>query len=105
MEYTLQFIATVITSDNCNSGHSDKLWKTFAIFVKQLEIFYKMVYKTKHCNSVDPLTRKCITKSNFQYFLKKDQKKKALALKGLWCFSTIINSFYSDLFPVIVIST
>ena len=36
----------VVTSDSCNSGHSENYEKIFDIFVQELEIFYKMVYKT-----------------------------------------------------------
>ena len=37
---------TVVTSDSCNSGHSQNYEKTFDIFAQELEISYKMVYKT-----------------------------------------------------------
>ena len=64
---------TVVTSDSCNSGHSENYKKTLTFSCKSLK-FSKKWY-TKLCILVDPFLRN--TKSKIR------TQKKALALKGL----------------------
>ena len=70
----------VVTSDSCNSGHSENYENLLTFSCKSLKFSTK--WYTKLCILVDSFLRNCVTKSNFRYFFFKAQKK-ALALKGL----------------------
>ena len=74
---------TVVTSNSCNSGHSENYESFLTFSCKSLKFPTK--WYTKLCNLVDPFLRNCVTKSNFQY-LKKNWPKKAPVLKGLNVF-------------------
>ena len=79
---------TVITSDSCNSGHSENYEQILTFSYKSLKFSTK--WYTKLCILVDPFLRNCVAKTNFRsFFLKKGNKKKALALKGLKLISNI----------------
>ena len=64
---------TVVTSDSCNSGHSEN-YENFLTFLSK-SLKFPTKWYTKLCNLVDPFLRNCITKLNFQY-LKKNWTKK-----------------------------
>ena len=70
----------MVTSDSCNSGHSENYEISLTFSCKSLKFSTK--WYTKLCILVDPFLRNCVAKSNFRYFFKK-KPKKALALKGL----------------------
>ena len=77
---------TVVTSDSCNSGHSENYENILTFSCKSLKFSTK--WYTKLCILVDPFLRNCVKFSIF--FLKKAQKK-ALALKGLTVFTAKSN--------------
>ena len=64
---------TVVTSDSCNSGHSENYEKILIFSCKSLK--FSTEWYTKFCILVDPFLRNCVTKSNFRYFKKKAQKR------------------------------
>ena len=64
---------TVVTSDSCNSGHSQNYEKLLTFSCKSLKFSTK--WYTKLCILVDPFLSNCVTKSNFRYLKKKSPKK------------------------------
>ena len=64
---------TVVTSDSCNSGHSENYERCSQILWKRIKFATK--WYTELCILVDTFLRNCVTKSNFWYFLKKSPKK------------------------------
>ena len=71
----------MVTSDSCNSGHSESYENALTFSCKSLKFPRK--WYTKLCIFVDPFLKNCVTKSNFRSFFSKKGQKKALALKGL----------------------
>ena len=69
-------LRTVVTPDTVKI-----MQKSFDIFVEELKIFYKMVYKTLYFGWSIP--EKLRYKVKVSIFKKKKAQKKALALKGL----------------------
>ena len=63
---------TVVTSDSCNSEHSQNCIKILTSSYKNLKFSTK--WYTKLCILFDPFLRNCVTKSNFRYLKKKAQK-------------------------------
>ena len=57
---------TVVTSDSCNSGHSQNYVEILKFSCKSLK--FSSNWYTKLCILVDPFLRNCVTKSNFRYF-------------------------------------
>ena len=63
----------MVTSDSCNSGHSENYEKILTFSCKSLKFSTKGY--TKLCILVDPFLRNYVTKSNFRYLKKKAQKR------------------------------
>ena len=57
---------TVVTSDSCNSEHSENYKKILTFSCKSLKVSTK--WFTKLCILIDLFLRNCVTKPNFRYF-------------------------------------